>query len=468
MNGDRVVGDAWDQARALIDLGRRADAAAVISRLIVDHPTDSTLAAWLALCLIEDDPDRSEREAERAVSLAPWSPLAHEALARARWQRQDRKGAFQSAKQVVELAPHDPLSHALLAQCAALHHRYRIAARAADTAVELDPLAPAPWTARAHVQLARQRSKAAARDARRALELDPKHAPALQMLAVILADSGRLDESIDAAEGLARVEPTGPEALKIARYAALRAGGFGILFGYLVARLVMMLTERWVGSVAALLAGACTGVGIAVASHRSAKRIVERDDPRTALRRLRKRTRLMLAGFLTSFVLMVGAAWVIGEIFPPGRTSPEAAVDLDVAAAVDIQLIASGDQGAPWALVAYEGRADSRPPCAAFVQREGRRWRVTQAVCGLREHAYSRAKELPLGPGRAVVGVATADVVDVVRSPADDANLQPHGLDQVVDGSDRPRFVVFLPDDTNIRLDVVHSNGMVAPLSVES
>ena len=67
---------SWDRVRALIDLGRNAEAADELRRLIASDPNEPLYAAWLALCLVDEEPEQAEEEAMRAISLDPSSPLA--------------------------------------------------------------------------------------------------------------------------------------------------------------------------------------------------------------------------------------------------------------------------------------------------------------------------------------------------------------------------------------------------------
>jgi Flp pilus assembly protein TadD len=446
---------SWQHARALIDLGRDAEAAQELRRLIASDPDDPSYAAWLALCLVDDEPDQAEVEASRAVSLDPSSPLAFEALARARWGRGDYGGALDAATTLVELAPHDPRAFALLARCAALHGRLRPARDAADTAVQLDPNDPAVWTAKAHVALARHRVKVAELDARRALELDPQHAPALELLSYILMARGRLEESIDVAEGLSHVEPGRPEALRAAKTAAASAVLIALPLGFALGRIVALGTRSMLGAIPAVVIGVGTPIVLLRAVQRWVDRRVERDDPRTALRKLRRATRLAIGAFFLAFALLVGGAWVATSRADRGPGTPTEAVQAQVPAAEQRALVLSGERDRRWGLVEYTG-SPGRITCAAFANQTGRAWEVLGTACAFEQIPHTNAKELDLGDGRVVFGVASSRVVGL---SVDAPGVEIHGLDESLENAGPSPFVLFFPDQSDATIHEVHEDG---------
>ena len=446
---------SWDHVRALIDLGRNAQAADELRRLIASDPNEPLYAAWLARCLVDEEPEQAEEEAMRAISLDPSSPLAFEALARARWGRGEHGRAVEAATTLTQLTPYDPRAFALLAHCAALHGRHAAAREAADAAVQMEPNDPVVWTARAHAALARNRFKSAEADARRALELDPEHAAALEVLSYILTARGRLEESIDVAEGLSHLEPGRPDALRAAQTAAASAVLIALPLGFTVGRIVAAATRPAIGPIPAVVIGVGTTIVLLRTAQRLVDRCLEQNDPRTALRKLRRATRLTIGGFFGALALFFGGVGMYERAADRGPASPEQAVDEGVPAADQIELVTSGEWGREWALVAYG--SDDGFPCAAFTGRLDDGWRVLKTVCVHPQMTGTRAKSLPLGSGRMVLGVAASDIVELRVSGAPGAEV--HGIGRTVEGSNRGRFAVLLPHQGEVSIDEIHEDG---------
>ena len=470
MSDQPLVEGSWDRAHALIDLGRYAEAAAELRRLIASAPAEPTYAAWLAMCLVEEDPEQAEVEASRAISLDPRSSLGLEALARARWAREDRRGAFEAATTLTELTPHDPRALALLATCAALHGKHRTAKRAADAALELAPNDPVVWTARGHTALARSRFTSAEADARRALELDSQHAPAYELLSFALIARGKLEESIDVAEGLSHVEPGRPEALRAAQTAAGSAVLIALPLGFTVGRVVAAATRPAVGPIPAVVMGIGTTIVLFRTAQRLVDRCLERNDPRTALRKLRRATRLTIGGFFGALALFLGGVWLMEEVVQrepevpepagnveyeqqgttatpfdlgDGSVTPGMAVEALVPGASPIELVDSGDRDGAWGLVAYSVESQG-VACSALTLLDGTTWTVLDPVCVDDDLEVTAAKEVELDSGSAVIGVAARDVVGLsVRGS--DVELRRRVMPQS-GVAPRARFVVFLPD----------------------
>lgn len=438
MNGEPVVGASPEHARTLMELGRRADAAALLRRLLAEDPGNSTLRAWLALCLMDDEPELALDHAERAVASDPFDPAALDALALTRWACEDHRGAYQAASSLVELVPHDAGAHALLARCAASAGRRRVAMRAAGAALRSDPGLAAAWTARSHALLSCWRPKAAEADVRRALAIDPDDPAALEMLSLVLTARGRVTEAIDAAEGLASVDPADPAALRVARHAAVSSAGFGLVLGLFAGRLV---ANRYDGSalgVPSEVLGIVAMVIVGLSSAAVARRIASRGHPRDAAVRLRRWTRLSYLGVALTLVGLIAVAYLRAPDPVPGPTSAMQAVTEQLPSAIEIERLASGTSEYAWELVSFTGAADAAMPCAALVLFTEQGWQVATTTCAAAGSEATTATRLRAGEQSFVVGVATTDVIEVVAT----GDALPGHIAMPSRGPTHPRFLL--------------------------
>jgi tetratricopeptide (TPR) repeat protein len=182
------------RARQLVDLGRWGDAVTELEMVLAAEP-----ASVEALCMLGQsrlnlgEPDAGCRAAEAALAMAPdheWAHRVH-SVALGMTGRHDR--AVAAAREAVRLAPDHPDGHQRLAH-ALLHlpGRAAEAGAAAERAVELAPHDPDAHVA-VGLAAGRQGQRRPERDAYlRALALDPGHATALNNLAAIDTERGRL------------------------------------------------------------------------------------------------------------------------------------------------------------------------------------------------------------------------------------------------------------------------------------
>jgi tetratricopeptide (TPR) repeat protein len=189
------------RARTLIDLRRYAEAESTLRALLAQEPEDAEVVRLLADVVGDlGRYDEQEQLARRAVALEPDAVWGHQVLADALVHKLDQAGAVAAAQRCVELDPSSWISHYTLARALRVGRlpRTRDALDAANVAVSL-----APHSADAHnlagVCLSDLNLDAEARRAyANALRIDPAHHLALNNLAALDADSGRLRSAVTA------------------------------------------------------------------------------------------------------------------------------------------------------------------------------------------------------------------------------------------------------------------------------
>ena len=183
------------RARTLIGLRRYAEAEAALRTLLARDPNDAEVLRLLADVLGDlDRHDEQATVARRAVALDPDNVWGHQVLADALVHQRDHDGAVAAAERAVRLAPslwstHYTLGRALLV---GRRPRARDALTAANEAVRL-----APHSSDAHNLAGICLSALTLHDEARqayteAIRLDPANALALNNLAALDADGGRL------------------------------------------------------------------------------------------------------------------------------------------------------------------------------------------------------------------------------------------------------------------------------------
>lgn len=197
------------RAHALVDAGRWTDARQLVSSVLATEPDSPTALCLLAQCELQlDDPAAARRASAAALALAPedeWAYRLHAiSLTRLGWHVR----AVTAATEAVRLAPHlaaahKALGHALLAS----PDRARLAYQVARRAIELDP-----HDADGFVLLGLAASKHKRRDEeraayRKALELDPQNSAALNNLAALDLDRGRLGKAARQVTAALRADP---------------------------------------------------------------------------------------------------------------------------------------------------------------------------------------------------------------------------------------------------------------------
>ena len=132
-----------ETARALLALGRRDEARAVVAATPLLADSDAvTETALGVLAVTLDDPQSAQRFLARAIAQAPESGDAHEHLGLALEQRGRHAEALASLETACRLAPSDPTAHFNLALLYARAGRMAEARAIARRAAELDPASP--------------------------------------------------------------------------------------------------------------------------------------------------------------------------------------------------------------------------------------------------------------------------------------------------------------------------------------
>ena len=207
------------QAETLVNLRRYPEAAELAHRAAGRLPTDPAplLVAARAEAGLGDHAG-AERDARRAVQLAPESSYAHRVLG---WVRITRcsgenslvrrrsiaASAIPPAREALRLDPHNPDSMVLLAEAAAFAGDHALALQASHDAVGAAPLSPEAWMVRSQVLRITGSLLAAEGAAREALRLDPQHYAANNELGLVLSKQGRMADSARQFEATAALDP---------------------------------------------------------------------------------------------------------------------------------------------------------------------------------------------------------------------------------------------------------------------
>lgn len=182
------------RARALAEVGRWSDAQRMAKRLLVDTPDSVSALCLLARCELQlENPVEARRVIASALAHAPEYEWAHRlhALALSQLGRHDE--AVCAATEAVRLAPQLSASHQVLGQVlVGSPTRGKEAYPVARRAIELDPHDPDGYVLLGLAADKHQRRDEESAAYRKALELDPDHAAALNNLAAMDINRGRL------------------------------------------------------------------------------------------------------------------------------------------------------------------------------------------------------------------------------------------------------------------------------------
>lgn len=199
-------------AERLLSLNRPREATDLARRCVAADPDSGPALLVLARALDDlEQHDEAVSAARRAVSLMPDSAHAHVVHSVTLIGAKDADGAVAAAQHAVGLAPwqwntHYSLAHAMIS---GRRPRYRDAYDVAVHAVGLAPNEPDPHNL-VGLCLDRLGNSEGARVAyQNALRLDPEHAIAMNNLATVDLDAGRLGR---AAQGLRRTLGIDPQA----------------------------------------------------------------------------------------------------------------------------------------------------------------------------------------------------------------------------------------------------------------
>lgn len=182
-----------DRARTLVEAGGHGQALTELSGHFVASPGDAEALCLAALCLLrERNAVGAERAAEAAIRADPsWeAPFRIRSIALTRLRRFDE--ALEMARGAVRLAPGLWQTHSQLATALVNRGMLKEADQSARRAVELAPAESDAHLTVAIVADARMRRRQERQELRKALELDPDNAMALNGLAALDLQRGRL------------------------------------------------------------------------------------------------------------------------------------------------------------------------------------------------------------------------------------------------------------------------------------
>jgi len=216
------VGDAvrmLQEAEALVNLRRYREAGELAHRAGGRLPTDPAPLLIAARAEVGfGDHDAAERDARRAVELAPENAYSHRVLG---WVRLTRCSAEHSpvrkraiatsaiapAREALRIDPHSSASLILLAEAAAFAGDQALALQASLEAIGTAPLSAEAWMVRSQVLRITGSLSAAEAAAREALRLDPQHYAASNELGLVLGRQGRAADSLRQFEATAALDP---------------------------------------------------------------------------------------------------------------------------------------------------------------------------------------------------------------------------------------------------------------------
>lgn len=197
------------KAQSLLDLGRSAQAADILRRVLADEPDHEGALCLLAVAESRlGEPVAALRTIDLALARAPSRHTGHQIRADVLLQLGRRREAVASAREAVRLEPNDWTPHAMLAHVLVGIRRYRRQATAAAArALALAPEQPQAYLVVARVALARGRTGRALNVLHRALAVAPDDPALLMALSHLHYRRGRPVAALNLAGGLAASHP---------------------------------------------------------------------------------------------------------------------------------------------------------------------------------------------------------------------------------------------------------------------
>ncbi|AIE87765.1 tetratricopeptide repeat protein [Fimbriimonas ginsengisoli] len=172
------MNSAADHARALIIVGRHADALPLLGQAIAQSPADSELYGLQALCLSNvGNQKEAVKQAQTAVSITPEWSWVHYVMGLV-LQRVNARNAEKASRHAIALDPDMPHYYGLLAHVLALQGFWNESLQAAEIGLELDPDEEDCQSARSQALTFLGRSDEAREYARRTVSQNPDSADA--------------------------------------------------------------------------------------------------------------------------------------------------------------------------------------------------------------------------------------------------------------------------------------------------
>jgi tetratricopeptide (TPR) repeat protein len=196
------------QARALLAVGRPAEAIQILRWAIGQDPQKTELRSLLAECLLRiGDVRGAANTAREAIALDPEDAWPHRIYSLALREMGKRRHALAAAREAVRLAPAEPIGYYVLGRLQLESRKFDDADRSADEAARLTPHALEGHLLKADVARGRRRWKEAEALYRRALSIEPANWVVVNNYALVLKHLGRQREAIAAFENAARLNP---------------------------------------------------------------------------------------------------------------------------------------------------------------------------------------------------------------------------------------------------------------------
>lgn len=202
-----VAAEAQERAQLLTELGRTAEAIALLHRALATDPDHTGLLEALTEAHLQADPRQALKTAERLIALGPGGYRGNYLAAFACLELGRGKQAIAHAREAVATAPNIASCHALLAEAYTRKKRSKQAKDAAERALELDPTEITGLIARGNVELGLGHWKEAERWYRHTLEIDPNNQPAQLNLATAQEAAGKAAPALLTMDGVLRFDP---------------------------------------------------------------------------------------------------------------------------------------------------------------------------------------------------------------------------------------------------------------------
>lgn len=201
------------RADALMDLGRDAEAVALLRQALTSDPDNPYAYVRLASALLEAGSAQDALEAsEAAVRLAPDLESGHRLRAITLLELGQKRRALEAAQEAVRLEPDFPYALYTLVRAQVANRKRRDAKKTAERGRSIAPDDPDAHHMLGLVALESHKWKEAETHYRKALAIAPDHAVSINNLGVALRAQGRHKEAVDLFTAAAKADPRAPEA----------------------------------------------------------------------------------------------------------------------------------------------------------------------------------------------------------------------------------------------------------------
>lgn len=297
-----------DQAAALVDLGRHANALAVLATAPLEAPA-FLLRAQCLLAL--GQPHDAEHQAREGLALDASGEWGYRLLAYALLAQQQNADAAEAAQFAVAAAPESHLSHVALSDCRRAQSLTGLALASASRAVGLAPDHPESHVALSRSLAAADQLARAEDAARTALHIAPQDEDAAAALGEVLERMFRFEEAQDVR--LANVQQEAASAQSTGELADVTGSLLLFAVGANVLLPVALLRDPLLGPLEALgAAGMCWGLvgGVFLVVRWSLQRSMSPLQRRALMPYRRAQEQLFLAALsVPLLVLAAHAAW---------------------------------------------------------------------------------------------------------------------------------------------------------------